>query len=136
MENGSIFFNSSIKKIFVKDLDNLVEYTRNPVPEIILPDYIGYGTDFASEQTVQLDADKFYIIGRCSKLTITLPSEAVSDCKEYWCQIYIGDSSFTLSVPDEVLWQDGETPEFESNSCIQLCFVNNLATFGTYKHVT
>lgn len=94
---------------------------------------IGYGTSFvASHTSIELAADKFHIVGRCSRLTLTLPDGADMDGQEYCCQFYVG-GSFTLTIPADVRWQNGEVPTFEGNTCCQLVIVNNCATIGVFK---
>lgn len=94
---------------------------------------IGYGTSFVTSNTpIELAADKFHIVGRCSSLTLTLPDGADMDGQEYCCQFYVG-GSFTLTVPAYVRWQNGEVPKFEGNTCCQLVIVNNCATIGVFK---
>jgi len=43
--SGSILFNSSNQKIYLKDGDKLVCYSANKIPKKVLPEYIGHGTD-------------------------------------------------------------------------------------------
>jgi hypothetical protein len=94
---------------------------------------IGYGTSFVSSNTpIELASDKFHIVGRCSRLTLTLPDGADMDGQEYCCQFYVGNS-FTLTIPADVRWQNGEVPTFEGNTCCQLVIVNNCATIGVFK---
>ena len=94
---------------------------------------IGYGTSFVESDTpIELAADKFHIVGRCSSLTLTLPGGADMDGQEYCCQFYVG-GSFTLTIPADVRWQNGEVPTFEGNTCCQLVIVNNCATIGVFK---
>lgn len=95
---------------------------------------IGYGTSYvASMPSIELAADKFNIVGRCSGLTLTLPAVADMDGQEYCCQFYVPDSQYTLTVPADVRWQNGEVPTFEGNTCCQLVIVNNCATIGVFK---
>ena len=95
---------------------------------------IGYGESYvASQPTIELAADKFHIVGRCTGLTLTLPDGADMDGQEYCCQFYVGPPSFTLTLPASVYWQNGEAPEFASNTCCQLVIVNNCATIGVFK---
>ena len=99
-----------------------------------LPNTIGYGT-FSEEMTptIELAADKFNIVGRCSGLTLTLPAGADMDGQEYCCQFYVPNQDYTLTVPADVRWQNGEVPTFEGNTCCQLVIVNNCATIGVFK---
>ena len=99
-----------------------------------LPNTIGYGTSYAEmTPTIELAADKFHIVGRCVGLTLTLPSGADMDGQEYCCQFYVPNQSYTLTVPADVRWQNGEVPTFEGNTCCQLVIVNNCATIGVFK---
>lgn len=94
---------------------------------------IGYGTSFVVSNTpIELAADKFHIVGRCASLTLTLPDGADMDGQEYCCQFYVG-GSFTLTIPADVRWQNGEVPTFDGNTCCQLVIVNNCATIGVFK---
>ena len=94
---------------------------------------IGYGTSVVASNTpIELAADKFHIVGRCSSLTLTLPDGADMDGQEYCCQFYVG-GSLTLTIPADVRWQNGEVPTFEGNTCCQLVIVNNCATIGVFK---
>ena len=100
----------------------------------ILPNTIGYGTSFeAGIQTIELAANKFHIVGRCRGLNLTLPAGADIDGQEYRCQFYVADNYYTLTVPADVRWQNGEVPTFEGNTCCQLVIVNNCATIGVFK---
>ena len=109
-------------------------YYKIRAVEKVLPDYIGYGTSGSTTaQSITLDANKFFVVGRTTSLTISLPSGSDFDCLEYCCQFYVPSDSFTLTVPSTVAWQDGTAPTFEANSCCQMVIVNNCATIGTYK---
>lgn len=95
---------------------------------------IGYGTSYVARQpSIELAADKFHIVGRCTSLTLTLPDGADMDGQEYCCQFYVADRDYTLTIPADVRWQNGEAPTFEGNTCCQLVIVNNCATIGVFK---
>lgn len=99
-----------------------------------LPDDIGYGNSYSAVvKSIELAADKFNIVGRCSGLTLTLPAGADMDGQEYCCQFYVPNQDYTLTVPADVRWQNGEVPTFEGNTCCQLVIVNNCATIGVFK---
>lgn len=99
-----------------------------------IPSTIGYGNFFeAGIQTIELAADKFHVVGRCEGLTLTLPAGADMDGQEYCCQFYVPNQDYTLTVPADVRWQNGEVPTFEGNTCCQLVIVNNCATIGVFK---
>ena len=99
-----------------------------------IPSMIGYGTSHETDTpSIELAADKFNIVGRCSGLTLTLPAGADMDGQEYCCQFYVPNKDYTLTVPADVRWQNGEVPTFEGNTCCQLVIVNNCATIGVFK---
>lgn len=99
-----------------------------------IPSTIGYGTSYVADTpSIELAADKFHIVGRCTGLTLTLPSGADMDGQEYCCQFYVPNQDYTLTVPADVRWQNGEVPTFEGNTCCQLVIVNNCATIGVFK---
>ena len=102
--------------------------------EIVNSATTGYGASYSvTTKSITLAADKYYIVGRISGLTIILPDGADSDGEEYCCQFYIPNSSYTLTLPSTVYWQNGTAPSFEKNTCCQLVIVNNCATIGTFK---
>lgn len=118
---------------FLTEHQSLDGYARKREVVKTLPDNIGYGTSYVADTpSIELAADKFNIVGRCSGLTLTLPSGADMDGQEYCCQFYVG-GSFTLTIPADVRWQNGEVPTFEGNTCCQLVIVNNCATIGVFK---
>ena len=98
------------------------------------PNMIGYGTSYTENiPSIELSANKFNIVGRCSGLTLTLPAGADMDGQEYCCQFYVPNQNYTLTVPANVRWQNGEVPKFEGRTCCQLVIVNNCATIGVFK---
>ena len=118
---------------FLTEHQSLDEYARKREVVKTIPSTIGYGTSYVADTpSIELAADKFHIVGRCVGLTLTLPSGADMDGQEYCCQFYVG-GSFTLTVPADVRWQNGEVPTFEGNTCCQLVIVNNCATIGVFK---
>lgn len=105
--------------------------------EIINSNTANYTAGYAvTTKSIELSANKFYIVGRMQGLTITLPEGADSDGKEYCCQFYVGHRQFTLTMPSTIVWQNGKTPVFEPQTCYQLVIVNNCATIGAFKPTT
>lgn len=131
--SGSILFNSSNQKIYLKDGDKLICYSANKIPKKVLPEYIGCGTNYGPAQTVKLNSDFFYIIGRAESLTLNLPEGASTDCQEYCCQFYCPSSAFTLTLPTGCVYQEGIAPEFTENTCYQLVVLNNCVTWGKFS---
>ena len=119
---------------FLTEHQSLDGYARKREVVKTIPSTIGYGTsEVADTPSIELAADKFHIIGRCTGLTLTLPAGADMDGQEYCCQFYVANSQYTLTVPADVRWQNGEVPTFEGNTCCQLVIVNNCATIGVFK---
>lgn len=99
-----------------------------------IPSMIGYGSSHETDTpSIELAADKFNIVGRCSGLTLTLPTGGDMDGQEYCCQFYVPNKDYTLTVPAYVRWQNDEVPTFEGRTCCQLVIVNNCATIGVFK---
>lgn len=99
-----------------------------------IPSTIGYGTSYVADTpSIELAADEFHIVGRCSGLTLTLPLGADMDGQKYCCQFYVPNQDYTLTVPANVRWQNGEVPTFEGRTCCRLVIVNNCATIGVFK---
>ena len=119
---------------FITEHQSLDGYVRKREVVKTFPNSIGYGTSYVADTpSIELAADKFHIVGRCVGLTLTLPSGADMDGQEYCCQFYVPNQSYTLTVPADVRWQNGEVPTFEGNTCCQLVIVNNCATIGVFK---
>lgn len=119
---------------FLTEHQSLDGYVRKGEVVKTLPDDIGYGNSYrAVVKSIELAADKFNIVGRCSGLTLTLPAGADMDGQEYCCQFYVPNQDYTLTVPADVRWQNGEVPTFEGNTCCQLVIVNNCAYIGVFK---
>ena len=119
---------------FLTEHQSLDGYARKREVVKTIPSTIGYGTSYVADiPSIELAADKFHIVGRCVGLTLTLPSGADMDGQEYCCQFYVPNQDYTLTVPADVRWQNGEVPTFEGNTCCQLVIVNNCATIGVFK---
>lgn len=119
---------------FLTEHQSLDGYARKREVVKTLPDGIGYGDSYTLVvKSIELAADKFNIVGRCEGLTLTLPAGADMDGQEYCCQFYVPNQDYTLTVPADVRWQNGEVPTFEGNTCCQLVIVNNCATIGVFK---
>lgn len=95
---------------------------------------IGYGTSYSSTTpSVTLAADKFHIVGRVAGLSIALPDGSDTDGREYVCQFFVPNSTYTLTLPDSVSWLGGNVPAFEGNTCCMLSIVNHCAVIGVFK---
>ena len=99
--------------------------------------FIGFdGTSYYDDlNIVTLASTEFAILGRAKGLDIALPDGSDSDGKEYVCQFYVGGNgdTFSLTLPDSVVWLNGKAPTIESNSCYILSIVNNCAVIGMFK---
>lgn len=119
---------------FLTEHQSLDGYARKREVVKTIPSTIGYGTSYVADTpSIELAANKFHIVGRCVGLTLTLPEGADMDGQEYCCQFYVPNQDYTLTIPADVRWQNGEVPTFEGNTCCQLVIVNNCATIGVFK---
>ena len=119
---------------FLTEHQSLDGYVRKREVVKTIPSTIGYGTSYVADTpSIELAANKFHIVGRCVGLTLTLPAGADMDGQEYCCQFYVPNQDYTLTVPADVRWQNGEVPTFEGNTCCQLVIVNNRATIDVFK---
>ena len=91
-----------------------------------------YTSATSSSGTVELSNTKMYILGEQSSVTITLPSGAESNGREYLCQFTASASGCTLSVPDTITWLGGEIPTINAGKTYQLSILNNLAVIGEF----
>ena len=91
-----------------------------------------YTSATSSSGTVELSDTKMYILGEQSAVTITLPSGAESNGREYLCQFTAASSGCTLSVPDTITWLGNETPTINAGKTYQLSILNNLAVIGEF----
>ena len=91
-----------------------------------------YTSVTSSTGSVELSDTKMYILGEQSAVTITLPSGAESNGREYLCQFTAASSGCTLSVPDTITWLGGETPTINAGKTYQLSILNNLAVIGEF----
>lgn len=112
--------------IYIIDSDTLTVEERHEVIEQ------KYTSATSSSGTVELSDTKMFILGEQSAVTITLPSGAESNGREYLCQFTASSSGCTLSVPDTVSWLGGDTPTINAGKTYQLSIVNNLAVIGEF----
>lgn len=123
------------------EVESMIAAVPSPHRTVVVEnsETIGFGTsNYANIPSIELAADKFYIIGRSSGLEITLPNGSDTDGKEYVCQFYVGSNygSYTLTLPDTVAWLNGEAPTFESTTCYMLSIVNHCAVIGVFKQAS
>ena len=119
---------------YLTEHQSLDGYARKREVVKTYPDTIGYGTSYIDDMSsIELSANKFNIVGRCGGLRLALPAGSDLDGQEYCCQFYVANSTYILTVPADVRWQNGEVPTFEGNTCCQLVIVNNCATIGVFK---
>lgn len=123
------------------EVESMIAAVPSPHRTVVVEnsETIGFGTsNYANIPSIELAADKFYIIGRSSGLEITLPNGSDTDGKEYVCQFYVGSNygSYTLTLPDTVAWLNGEAPTFESTTCYMLSIVNHCAVIGVFRQAS
>ena len=110
---------------FIRDLRSIKEELDQQKPLITL-----------SSNKVHLLPNKYYRVNTThySSLTITLEPESKSDIlNEYFIEFAIGSSNITISLPTNIKWVNGETPQFFTNTTYQISIVNNLGIVTSFK---
>lgn len=119
---------------FITELPDLTLYAKERDVVKYVESCIGYDSGYTLQTvTINLEADKFYIVGACQGLTLTLPTGSDVDGKEYCVHFYVSTSRYTLTLPSSVKWQNGSAPAIDESSSYQLVICNNCATIGKFK---
>ena len=80
--------------------------------------------------TMGIDPNKYYKFGECTSLNLTFNAGATGQTNEYLFEFVSGTTATTLSLPAEVKWMNGESPEIEAGKTYQCSILNNLAVIG------
>lgn len=88
---------------FITSAPDLSDYVKNREVVKYNTSFIGPNTGYIGAiTTIAMEATKFYIVGACTGLTLTLPTGSDQDGKEYCVHFYVSTSSYTLSLPSGV----------------------------------
>lgn len=80
-----------------------------------------------------LDANKMYMFGERTSLTITLNAGATGIVNEYMFQFTSGSTATTLSIPSSAIWKT--SPIILANKKYLVSIENNLAIIGEWNNV-
>lgn len=81
-----------------------------------------------SENTKELQPNKYYIFGEMETLTLTLAAGEENKLSEYMFEFTSGTTPTTLTLPESVKWIGGNT--IEASKTYQVSIVNNIAVLG------
>jgi len=77
-----------------------------------------------------IDANKMYMFGTRSSLTITLNAGESGIVNEYMFQFTSGSTATTLNVPSSVTWL--KDPDIQTNKKYAVSIENNLGVIGEW----
>lgn len=81
-----------------------------------------------SENTKELQPNKYYIFGEMETLTLTLAAGEENKLSEYMFEFASGTTPTTLTLPESVKWIGSNT--IEASMTYQVSIVNNIAVLG------
>lgn len=81
-----------------------------------------------SENTKELQPNKYYIFGEMETLTLTLATGEENKLSEYMFEFTSGTTPTTLTLPESVKWMGNNT--IEASKTYQVSIVNNIAVLG------
>lgn len=90
----------------------------------VLVDRINHGT---SDTTIQLTPNKYHVWGAVSSLNIAFQSVDDSLYCEYMFEFVCNGTS--LSLPQNIVWGNGNTPTLTDGKTYQISIVNNIALY-------
>lgn len=90
---------------------------------------VSHGT---SDTTFALTPNTLHIWGEVSSLTLTLGSEIENTVNDYQFQFTSGTTATTLSLPDTIVWANGEDLIPEANKTYQVSIVNSFAIYTAF----
>lgn len=81
-----------------------------------------------SENTKELQPNKYYIFGEMETLTLTLAAGEENKLSEYMFEFTSGTTPTTLTLPESVKWIGSNT--IEASKTYQVSIINNIAVLG------
>lgn len=99
-------------------LDGLTEGGAYPL--------VNHGTD---DTTFTLTPNTFHVWTEVTSLDLTLGEETDGIVNEFVFQFVSGATATTLTLPDTIMWANGEAPSIEANKGYQVSIVNNIGLF-------
>lgn len=114
-------------KIFIDTSENISAevYTKEECNNLFKSKI---STENVSENTKELQPNRYYIFGEMAELTITLAEGEEGKLNEYMFEFTSGTAPTTLTLPESVKWMGEHT--IEASKTYQVSIVNNIAVIG------
>ena len=77
--------------------------------------------------------EKLKQLEEVNQLTLTFSEETVGAANEYLFQFRSGDEPTVLTLPNDIIWANDETPIIESNYVYQVSILKGFATLMKFK---
>lgn len=94
---------------------------------------VEHGTN---DTTFTLTPNTFHVWGEVGSLTLTLGEEQSGVANEFLFQFESGETATTLTLPDDLIWANDDTPVIESNYTYQVSILKGLAAIMKFKKKT
>lgn len=107
------------------DSDFATKEELNSKADVMLSEDGGSGTI-----TKELQPNTYYKFGECVSLTVTLAAEIEGVFNEYSFEFTSGSTATTLSIPESVKWDDGESPTIKQNKKYLVAITGGIAFIG------
>lgn len=114
-------------KIFIDTSENISAevYTKEECNNLFKSKV---STENVSENTKELQPNRYYIFSEMTELTITLAEGEEGKLNEYMFELVSGTTPTTLTLPETVKWMGDNT--IEASKTYQVSIVNNIAVMG------
>lgn len=94
---------------------------------------VEHGTN---DTTFMLTPNTFHVWGEITSLTLTFEEEESGVANEFLFQFESGETATTLTLPDNLIWANDDTPVIESNYTYQVSILKGLAAIMKFKKKT
>lgn len=89
-----------------------------------------------NDTTYTLTPNTFHVWGEVGSLTLTFGEEQSGVANEYLFQFESGETATTLTLPNNLIWANDDTPVIESNYTYQVSILKGLAAIMKFKKKT
>lgn len=86
-----------------------------------------------NDTTYTLTPNTFHTWGEVGSLTLTFGEEQSGVANEFLFQFESGETATTLTLPDNLIWANDDTPVIESNYTYQVSILKGFATLMKFK---
>ena len=77
----------------------------------------------------------FHVWDEVEELNISLGAQTAGIANEYLFQFTSGENSTSLSIEDDVKWNNNEAPTIESNKVYQISILNGYASVMCWNYI-